>query len=44
VEEFVVRALREGAEPRTFGVVGMTLEDVRSLLSAVYDLAEAAPD
>jgi hypothetical protein len=44
VEEFVVRALREGTEPRTFGVVGMTLEDVRLLLRAVYDLAEADSD
>lgn len=34
--EFVVRALHDGAEPRTFGVIGMTLQDVRSLLEAVY--------
>lgn len=38
--EFVARALHEGAEPKTFGVVGMTLQDVRSLLGAVYDLGE----
>ncbi|MDP2183769.1 MAG: hypothetical protein Q8K99_14545 [Actinomycetota bacterium] len=44
LEEFVARALHDGAEPKTFGVIGMTLQDVRSLLSAVYDLAEAAPD
>jgi hypothetical protein len=42
VAEFVARALHEGAEPKTFGVIGMTLRDVRSLLSAVYDLAEPA--
>ena len=44
VAEFVTRALLEGAEPKTFGVVGMTLEDVRLLLGAVYDLAEAASE
>lgn len=37
--EFVARALHEGAEPKAFGVLGMTLQDVRSLLGAVYDLA-----
>lgn len=42
--EFMTRALHEGAEPRAFGVVGMTLKDVRSLLGAVYDLAEAASE
>lgn len=36
--EFVARALHEGAEPKVFGVVGMTLADVRSLLGAVYAL------
>jgi hypothetical protein len=42
--EFVARALHEGAEPGAFGVIGMTLQDVRSLLGDVYDLAEAAPE
>lgn len=37
--DFVGRALHEGSEPKTFGVVGMTLEDVRSLLGAVYGLS-----
>jgi hypothetical protein len=37
--EFVARALHEGPEPKAFGVLGMTLQDVRSLLGAVYDLA-----
>ena len=40
--EFVARALHEGAEPKVFGVVGMTLKDVRSLLTIVYGLAEPA--
>jgi len=40
--DFVARALHEGAEPRVFGVIGMTLEDVRSLLTIVYGLAEPA--
>jgi hypothetical protein len=44
MKEFVARALHDGAEPRVFGVVGMTLEDVRSLLGAVYDVAEAASE
>jgi hypothetical protein len=44
VAEFVARALQEGAEPKTFGVVGMTLRDVRLLLRAVYDLAKAASE
>lgn len=42
VEKFAARALQEGAEPKAFGVIGMTLQDVRWLLSAVYDLAELA--
>jgi hypothetical protein len=37
-----VGALHEGAEPKVFGVIGMTLEDVRSLLTIVYGLAEPA--
>ena len=44
VAEFVARALQEGAEPKTVGVIGMTLQDVRSLLRAVYGLAEAASE
>ena len=40
--EFVVQALYDGAEPKAFGVIGMTLQDVRLLLRAVYDLAVAA--
>ena len=44
VTEFVARALQEGAEPKTFGAVGMTLENVRSLLGAVYDLPEVASE
>ncbi|MBU4555743.1 MAG: hypothetical protein KJ747_02590 [Actinobacteria bacterium] len=40
--EFVARALRDGAEPRTFGVIGMSLQDVRSLLGAVYYPAGSA--
>lgn len=44
LKEFVARALHDGAEPRVFGVVGMTLEDVRSLLDAVYDLPEKASE
>lgn len=44
LKEFVVRALHDGAEPKVFGVIGMTLQDVRSLLSAVYDLADAASE
>ena len=39
--EFVAQALSDGAEPKAFGVIGMTLQDVRLLLRAVYDLAEA---
>ena len=39
VAEFAARALQAGAEPKTFGVVGMTLADVRLLLRAVYELA-----
>lgn len=42
--EFVVLALHDGAEPKAFGVVGMTLEDVRSLLDAVYDLPGMASE
>ena len=42
--EFVVQALSDGADPKTFGVIGMTLQDVRSLLRAVYDLTEAASE
>jgi len=42
VTEFVARALHVGAEPKVFGVIGMTLPDVRSLLIGVYGLAEAA--
>lgn len=42
VAEFARRALHDGAEPRVFGVIGMTLKDVRSLLDAVYDLAGMA--
>ena len=42
--EFVVQALHDGAEPKAFGVIGMTLQDVRLLLRAVYDLAEAASE
>ncbi len=38
LKQFVARALHDGAEPRVFGVIGMTLEDVRSLLDAVHDL------
>jgi len=37
--QFVARALHEGAEPKVFGVISMTLQDVRSLLTGVYDLA-----
>lgn len=44
VVTFVARALREGAEPKTFGVGGMTLRDVRSLLVAVYELATTAAE
>lgn len=40
--EFVARALHEGAAPAVFGVIGMTLQDVRSLFIEVYDLAQAA--
>ena len=40
--QFVARALHEGAEPKVFGVIGMTLQDVRSLLTRVYDLAGSA--
>ena len=40
--EFVERALHEGAEPKVFGVIGMTLTDVRSLLTIVYGLVEPA--
>jgi hypothetical protein len=36
--EFVARAMHEVAEPRVFGVIGMTLSDVRSLLGDVYSL------
>ncbi|MDZ4177927.1 MAG: hypothetical protein U1E29_01640 [Coriobacteriia bacterium] len=39
----MARALHDGAEPKVFGVIGMTLRDVRWLLSAVYDLTESAP-
>lgn len=42
--EFVAQALHDGAEPKAFGVIGMTLQDVRSLLRTVYDLAEAASE
>jgi len=42
VAEFIARALQEGAEPAAFGVIGMTLADVRSLIGAVYNLAEPA--
>jgi len=42
--EFVARALHEGAEPKVFGVVGMTLADVRSLLGAVYALPGPASE
>ncbi len=38
LKQFIARALHDGAEPRAFGVFGMTLDDVRSLLDAVYDL------
>lgn len=38
VARFVSKALSEGAEPKVFGVIGMTLADVRSLLAAVYHL------
>jgi hypothetical protein len=38
LKQFVARALHDGAEPRIFGVIGMTLQDVRLLLDAVYDL------
>jgi len=34
--EFVAQALHEGAEPKAFGVIGMSLGDVRSLLESVY--------
>lgn len=40
LKKFVARALHDGAEPKVFGVIGMTLQDVRLLLSAVYDLPE----
>jgi hypothetical protein len=43
LKEFVARALHDGAEPKVFGVIGMTLQDVQLLLSAVYDLTESAP-
>jgi len=38
--DFVVRALHEGPEPKVFGVIGMTLQDVRSLLGEMYGLSE----
>lgn len=38
--EFAARALHDGAEPTTFGVIGMTLESVRSLLQTVYERAD----
>ncbi|MDO9555997.1 MAG: hypothetical protein Q7J82_00215 [Coriobacteriia bacterium] len=41
--DFTARALHSGAEPATFGVVGMTLESVRSLLDTVYKRAEQSP-
>ena len=44
LKEFVARALHDGAEPKVFGVIGMTLEDVRSLLDAVYDLLGMASE
>lgn len=44
LKAFVARALHDGAEPRVFGVIGMTLQDVRLLLSAVYDLAGSASE
>lgn len=44
LKEFVARALHDGAEPKVFGVIGMTLEDVRSLLDAVYDLPGTASE
>lgn len=44
LKQFIARALHDGAEPRTFGVIGMTLEDVRSLLDAVYDLPGMASE
>ena len=44
LKQFVALALHDGAEPRTFGVIGMTLEDVRSLLDAVYDLPGMASE
>ena len=34
--DFSARALSDGPEPATFGVVGMTLENVRSLVETVY--------
>jgi hypothetical protein len=36
LNSFVASALNDGAEPATFGVIGMTLEDVRSLIEKVY--------
>ncbi|MHB1342646.1 MAG: hypothetical protein ACYCX5_12945 [Coriobacteriia bacterium] len=44
LRQFVARALHDGAEPKAFGVIGMTLEDVRSLLDAVYDLPGTASE
>jgi hypothetical protein len=45
VARFVSKALFAGAEPRVFGVIGMSLADVRSLLTAVYRLdATASPE
>ena len=44
LKEFVARALNDGAEPKVFRAIGMTLQDVRLLLSAVYDLAESASE
>jgi hypothetical protein len=36
VAEFAKRALSEGAEPKAFGVIGLTLDRVRELLTTVY--------
>ncbi|MHB1137231.1 MAG: hypothetical protein ACYC1X_10635 [Coriobacteriia bacterium] len=44
LRQFVARSLHDGAEPKAFGVIGMTLEDVRSLLDAVYDLPGTASE
>jgi hypothetical protein len=38
LSDFVGRGLNDGPEPKTIGVIGMTLDDVQSLLGAVYGI------